>query len=252
MSGFISQWDFQRFCQSVLERFRYIHEREVDIFLDAVNETARSRVVVVEPKRSLWRAQIGCDSIPLENNDGVVFGEREVAYGKDRMKPIPFQQNPGRLNAAGTNCLYLAIGEDSDAAKKTAIAEVRPWVSAMVSVALFTNSEALHIVGCASDSYSRVWFGDSEPPEEAKEKIVWSQINWALARPVTVGDEPRDYIPTQIIAELFRSKGYDGVVYKSSLGAGRNFALFDFEAAEFKDSELHQVDKVNYETSPWG
>lgn len=168
------------------------------------------------------------------------------------MKPIPFQQNPGRLNAAGTNCLYLAIGEDSDAAKKTAIAVVRPWVSAMVSVALFTNPEALHIVDCASDSYSRVWFGNSQLPEEAKEKIVWSQINWALARPVTVGDEPRDYIPTQIIAELFRSQGYHGVVYKSSLGAGRNFALFDFEAAEFKDSELYQVDKVNYETSPWG
>lgn len=41
-----------------------------------------------------------------------------------------------------------------------------------------------------------------------------------------------DYVPTQIIAELIKSLGYDGIAYKSSLANGHNIALFDLESAK--------------------
>jgi len=46
-------------------------------------------------------------------------------------------------------------------------------------------------------------------------------------------DEPHlDYVPTQIPAEAFRSRGFHGIIYKSLLDkAGKNIALFDPEAA---------------------
>jgi len=249
VKGFKTQWDFQRFQASVLERFRYIHEPVVNDFFDAVLHTASTRVTTVAARRALWRAQIGCNYIPVADDKGGAIPEREEPYGKDRMKPMPFEQYPGRLNAVGTNCLYLAFADDQEDAKATAIAEVRPWIHAMLSVALFTNPKNLRIVDCASDPSHWVWLGQGKPSEETKEKIIWSQINYAFAEPVALGDEPRSYVPTQILAELFRSQGYDGVAYGSSLGPGHNLALFDLEAAEFKWAELHRLEKVIFETS---
>jgi hypothetical protein len=63
------------------------------------------------------------------------------------------------------------------------------------------------------------------------EKAVWSDINDAFSKPVRRSDDSLDYIPTQILSELFKSNGLDGVAYKSSYGeAGCNMALFDLEA----------------------
>ena len=68
------------------------------------------------------------------------------------------------------------------------------------------------------------------------EKAVWSAIHDAFSKPAQRGDESLDYIPTQILSELFKSNGLDGVAYKSSYGeAGYNMALFDLEAANVGD-----------------
>lgn len=42
-----------------------------------------------------------------------------------------------------------------------------------------------------------------------------------------------DYVPTQVIAELLKNSGYDGIFYKSSLSKdGVNVAFFDPKVAE--------------------
>jgi len=72
----------------------------------------------------------------------------------------------------------------------------------------------------------------TEPPPEEREMAVWRDINTAFATPVTPDDSQSDYVPTQVISELFRSKGFDGIVFKSSCGKGHNVALFDIDAAK--------------------
>ena len=53
---------------------------------------------------------------------------------------------------------------------------------------------------------------------EVKEKAVWVEIDCAFSHPTTLSDDAADYVPTQILAELFRDTGYDGIVYRSHFG----------------------------------
>uniref|UniRef100_UPI000A90F176 RES family NAD+ phosphorylase n=1 Tax=Roseovarius sp. BRH_c41 TaxID=1629709 RepID=UPI000A90F176 len=52
-----------------------------------------------------------------------------------------------------------------------------------------------------------------------------------LTRPVLPRSAATDYVPSQYLCEFIKKKGFDGVLYTSSVGTGKNLALFDTEAA---------------------
>ena len=98
-------------------------------------------------------------------------------------------------------------------------------------------------------SYSTM-LEDEKLSTEETEKDVWSQMNRAFSAPVERGDESLDYTPTQILAETFKSVGYDGVGYKSSYGeSGFNVALFDLASADLVTCGLHRVKDVSIKTT---
>ena len=47
-------------------------------------------------------------------------------------------------------------------------------------------------------------------------------IGEALTRPVAPATIDVEYVPTQMLAEAFRIRGFDGILYKSHLGKGVN------------------------------
>jgi hypothetical protein len=53
--------------------------------------------------------------------------------------------------------------------------------------------------------------------------------------------------PTQVLAELFKTSGFDGIAYRSSLGPGHNIALFDVNAAELVNCFLFKVENLKFE-----
>jgi len=61
---------------------------------------------------------------------------------------------------------------------------------------------------------------------------------------MTSNDRVADYCPTQIVAELFKCNGFDGIVYKSMLGEGYNVVLFDVEAANLVNCNLFELEKI--------
>jgi hypothetical protein len=63
---------------------------------------------------------------------------------------------------------------------------------------------------------------------------------------VSESDSTADYIPTQIIAELFKKNGFDGIFYKSNLGKGHNFVLFDINIAEMTNCFMFETNKINF------
>lgn len=84
-----------------------------------------------------------------------------------------------------------------------------------------------------------------EPDAVEREEAVWSSIDRAFAKPITRSDDYADYVPTQIIAELFKREGLDGVAYKSNFGKnGYNIALFDLDAAALLNCTLYEVNKI--------
>ncbi|TOG56659.1 hypothetical protein CGI99_24590 [Vibrio parahaemolyticus] len=50
-----------------------------------------------------------------------------------------------------------------------------------------------------------------------------------------------------MISEFVKSKGYDGIAYKSSLADGHNIVLFDLASAEVLGCQIHEVSKVQFE-----
>jgi hypothetical protein len=80
--------------------------------------------------------------------------------------------------------------------------------------------------------------------------VVWTNINEAFSEPAERGDESVDYVPTQILAETFKSLGFDGIAYWSSYGeSGFNVALFDPTSADLITCGLCRVRDVSVKVS---
>jgi hypothetical protein len=192
----------------------------------------------------LWRARLGCESEEFEETDDdgtVMIEERDVPFGAKGMKPIPNWLGEGRAHPRGIPCLYMA------STRNTALAEVRPWLGADASVSKLKINRDLKVISC-SEEHKKGSFLKIFDPSLSRVEGIWIAIDQAFATPVGKEDETREYIPTQIIAELFKSAGYDGLVYKSLLSAdGFNYALFDLNVADVMDSALFRTDAVKFD-----
>jgi RES domain len=157
------------------------------------------------------------------------------------MKPLRHRASEGRANPKGIPCLYLATTE------KTAILEVRPWIGSYVSAGQFKLLRDCTLIDCSKTHRGfPIYF--EEPDVAEREKAVWTGIDRAFAEPATRQDDTADYAATQIIAELFKRQGFDGIAYKSNFGEdGHNVALFDLDAADLINCTICKVDKVDIE-----
>jgi hypothetical protein len=124
----------------------------------------------------------------------------------------------------------------------TAVAEVRPWKGALVSVALLELRRSLRVVNCTIGPHDKdtvVYFG--EPAPHKREARVWRDIDRAFSQPVTGAEDEAEYVPTQILAERFRHHGYCGIAYGSSVGEGHNLAIFNPDDAKVVGRGLVRV-----------
>ena len=86
--------------------------------------------------------------------------------------------------------------------------------------------------------------------ETPREKVVWTQIDQAFSETTTPSDNTANYVPTQVIAELFEIQGVGGIAYESAFGCnGYNIALFNLDDAEVTVCHLHKVKSPDYSFS---
>jgi hypothetical protein len=159
------------------------------------------------------------------------------------MKPLPDRATEGRANPKGIPYLYLSTSQE------TAIAEVRPWLDSLLSVAQFKTVRDLTLVDFCTPCAKRTTYYFEEPGPEGRQKAVWSDIDRAFSEPVTSNDNVADYVPTQILAEFFKMKDFDGIAYRSALGEGYNIALFDLTSADLINCSLYQITGVKFESN---
>lgn len=240
MPGFDSPESYYVFAHSVRRKARYIFEDQVDKFLHTVLATSNTRKMDFPSKRFLWRAQLGDHREEIEIN-----GELSMDQGplpSARMKPLAHSPHEGRVNPKGIPCLYLTTE------KETAMAEVRPWIGSYISVGQFETVKDLTLIDCFRQQGTDLlhYMIMEEPNSDEREKAVWAHIDHAFSMPVSADDPTTEYIPTQILAELFRKNGFDGVVYKSLLGEGFNVALFDIDAAKLVNCFLYNAKSVAF------
>lgn len=239
MTSFRSADSYWRFAQSVRAERRYIHTKGARAFLRAVVESAKRRVDTAPGGSYLWRAQRGAATInvPISGTDETV--EEDYPFGVDRMRPIPSRAREGRANPKGIPHLYLATKRD------TAVAEVRPWKAGVVSVGQFQIARDLRLVNTTIDS-RRTFYPGAQPDPAKRETAVWGDIDAAFAAPTTLSDDASEYVPTQILAEVFKDHSFDGIAYHSAYGPGHNVVLFDLAAARQVNCRLVRVKEINF------
>ena len=234
----MSYWNFERAVKRDRRNFR---SAESEAFLKSVKKGAASRKATLKKGSVFWRAQLGHDR-RKEQQGGEEF-DLPCAHPPDRMKPLRDRASEGRANPKGIPFLYLAT------TKEAAMSEVRPWIGSQISVGQFKLLKTLKIIDCSRNHDSMLFYFEEPAPEE-RERCVWAHINRAFAAPVTRNDDTADYVATQIVTELFKDAGYDGIAYKSNFGEnGHNIALFDIDVADLINCGLYCVDSIEMKFS---
>ena len=234
------------FAQEVRRSARFVWNENIHEFLETVSATLNTRDVKIPKGSIFYRAQQGIRYLDTTDmDDNIIKGVMPVALKAERMKPLKDIAVEGRANPAGIPVLYLSLSE------QTAISEIRPWNGSEVSLAQFRTIRELKIVNLTKGhSHSSIeqylnWGIGQVMSSEEKELAVWTDIDSAFSRPVLLDDDATEYVPTQILAELFRGLGYDGLIYRSNFGKeGHNIALFDIEDAEFVGAIPYQITGV--------
>ena len=244
---FASWRSYQKFEERVRRHRRHVWNKGIEAFLNTVRQTAEKRRLEIQEDTTLWRAQLDIAYRPVKDENGVEYGEEPVGFCSQRMKPDAAHAKDGRANSSGIPVLYLASTE------QTAISEVRPWVGSEVSVAQFRITRQLDAIdltkGHGQLSWTKLPFryltGNEEPNAEVREQAVWTDIDNAFSRPVTLSDEKESYLPTRILAELFQEVGFDALVYRSQFGqgdkVGYNIAVFNLDDGEIRNCAPYEV-----------
>ena len=238
MPAFESWYAYGLFADRIRRESRHLLDPASTRFLKALIKTSAKRARTIKRGELLWRAQLGHDSKP--ETIGGVTGQVAVPYSAKRMKPLQDRATEGRVNAKGIPCLYLSTDRD------TAMSEVRPWIGSYLTVAQFRVFKELRVVDCAADT-DGMRMGDPSHPRRDREGSVWSGINASFSQPVSPSDNVAEYAPTQVLAESFRNAGYEGVMYRSTLGRGMNVALFNPALAQVFRRSIFSVSSVHFE-----
>jgi len=244
MAEFASVGSYVRFEHVIKKVTRFVRPSDVEEFLQTVLATATSREEVLKRGTKLWRAQTVHRDKPIHTDPSFTVLVPGPVLA-DRMKPFADRAKEGRASPMGIPVLYLATERD------TALSEMRPGRASIMTVGEFTLLKDCRVVDCSVGSLgASIWARYStEPPPAVREQSVWTDIDLAFALPVNPADDVADYSPTQIIAELFKQNGYDGIKYRSSMGSkGHNVALFDLAAADPDPAslKLFQPERIEF------
>lgn len=156
--------------------------------------------------------------------------------------PPPERASHGRANPAGIPYLYLSSNI------VTAISELRPHTGEIATVASFTIGDSLKFVDLRSprDLVSPFVLEDERVIGLLRGDIGFLvKLGEELTRPVLPHAAAIDYIPSQYLCEFVKDSGYDGVVYRSSVGDGFNIALFDPAKATIGEVSQRRVSRVS-------
>jgi hypothetical protein len=140
--------------------------------------------------------------------------------GKDIDRPPLTVASEGRFNRARVSILYLA----SDSS--TAVAELRPHPGHLVSTAKFRLKRDLQVANFAEHDI-RNFLSDSRL--EQLRRIL------SIADVLNVPVQPENHIlyaVTQLFSDAVRVDGFEGLIFKSSLGCGTNLTCFASDAFE--------------------
>lgn len=128
----------------------------------------------------------------------------------------------GRANPAGISFLYCAFNAE------TAIIETGRFPGAKVSLRELRPRRQLRLADLRGRTSALEPLATPNLAEEIRKRTLLCSLGRALGAPIHPEDSEVEYVPTQYLAEVIRSAGYDGICYPSALNeTGTNVVIFD-------------------------
>ncbi len=209
-----------------LENRHCLDEKQKN-FVERIIKSASERVEEIPKDSTFWRARLGMD-YSLKNNK---ISGGPLAANKMNA-PVPGYCLEGRANPKGISYLYLSYEEG------TAIAEIKPYIGAAITLCPYKLKEPVRVVNVSSD-------------KDEKEKELWFAINMYYSMPIEPGDPFSDYAATQYLAALFKNKGFQGIAYGSAQKqGGRNLVLFYSNLVQPGSTKLMRCRDIIYSVFP--
>jgi hypothetical protein len=178
-----------------------------------------------------------------EDIPNVVYRGRIWREGKpyklDEMGAPKKEEAPGgRANPRGIPYLYVASDAD------TVTCELRPHPGECISVASFAMTEGLTFADLRDPrgAVSPFGFDEDDLLRNYGHITNLSRLAEELSQPISPRSADLEYLPSQYLSEFIKHCGFDGIIYKSSVSSGVNYALFDESNAMATAVESYQVD----------
>ncbi len=110
--------------------------------------------------------------------------------------------------------------------KKTAVSEVKHYVNDIITVGKFVVDSKLSVIDLINPQIESPFKYGEELDYYINNLVLLKASGLELARPINISHNKFDYLPTQYLCELIKSKGYDGLLYNSFLGDGNNILIY--------------------------
>lgn len=189
----------------------------------------------------LFRARIGIAKRFMRFDRGWPSNTTFQPYmGSEIGPPPPTKATPGRLNRDGVSFLYLSTDE------ATAAAEVRPHPGHRVSLASFRSLKELRLA-----DFSAIDIADFSRSDAALEIFhLGHTISREISLPITP-EERHKYSVTQLLADIVRQHGYEGIQFPSSVAPGANICVFhpDLFSVDPASGKVVYVKSLKYEVN---
>lgn len=167
--------------------------------------------------------------------------EQSQTYSLEQMgKPPETLVGNGRANPVGIPCLYVA----SDT--MTAIAEIRPNKGEMVCVAEYSvdGTALLADLRYPRKSISPFLLTEDQIKLLRRYMEYLCRLSEELTMPVLPKAAHLDYLPSQYLCEFIKHCGFDGVIYRSAMSTGINYALFNDAKVASIDVKAYWIDDI--------
>lgn len=159
----------------------------------------------------------------------------EIIPNEKMGRPPEGNSSQGRANPIGISYLYVA-SEIS-----TAISEIRPHKGDTVTVVKIKLPSSFRLLDIRNpkNTVSPFEYSDNALETLYKDLDLLERFGEELSRPVLPREANIEYVPSQYLTEFIKRSGFQGLLYKSSVGMGYNVVIFE----EF---ELNIVNSYSY------
>ncbi|BCG64633.1 MAG: hypothetical protein methR_P2422 [Methyloprofundus sp.] len=214
----------------------FLLENEVKDILKKYADIALCELQTTDP---LYRARIGYKDKKKNYEFGIEAEYHYAPYiSHDIGAPPPNLASNGRVNRPGVSFLYCATD------KYTAISEVRPHPGDIVSLGKFYLTREARAFDLSDSKFLDFYFTDEKLDQYKPLNTLGVFLNRTIPP-----SERIFYSITQLVSDCIRQLGFDGVLFNSSVGTGKNIVLFDKNIVDevANQAEIVVINNVKYE-----